>query len=95
VQIEPLNQDLRSQLGYDGDGAVIAAVVGGSPADEAGLQPGDVIQSVDHKPVHTASDVTSIMHGIAPGKTAALDVWRNGTRELVSVQVASQPDSSD
>jgi serine protease Do len=94
VQLEPLNQDLRSQLGYDGEGAVIAAVVGGSPADQAGLQPGDVIQGVDSKPVRTTGDVTSIMHGIAPGKTAALDVWRNGTRQLVSVQVAPQPDQS-
>jgi serine protease Do len=94
VQIEPLDQDLRSQLGYSGDGAVIAAVVGGSPADKAGLQPGDVIQSVDHKPVRTAGDVTSIVHGIAPGKTAAIDVWRNGTRQFVAVQVGSQPDQS-
>ncbi|HXM07189.1 MAG TPA: PDZ domain-containing protein, partial [Candidatus Acidoferrum sp.] len=94
VQIESLNQDLRSQLGYTGDGAVIAAVVGGSPADTAGLQAGDVIQSVDHKPVRTAADVTSIMHGIAPGKTAAIDVWRDGTRQLVAVQVGSQPDQS-
>jgi serine protease Do len=94
VQVESLNQDLRSQLGYTGDGAVIAAVVGGSPADTAGLQAGDVIQSVDHKPVRTAADVTSIMHGIAPGKTAAIDVWRDGTRQLVAVQVGSQPDQS-
>jgi len=94
VQIEPLNQAMRSQLGYTGEGAVIAAVVGGSPADKAGLQPGDVIQSVDHKPVRTTADVTSIMHGIAPGKTTAIDVWRNGTRQLVGVLVGSQPDQS-
>jgi serine protease Do len=94
VQVEALNSDLRSNLGYQGQGAVIAGVVSGSPADQAGLQPGDVIQSVNGKAVKGPSDVTSIVHAIAPGKSAAIDVWRNGTRQLVAVHVGSQPDQS-
>jgi S1-C subfamily serine protease len=96
VQLQPLDAGLRSQLDYTGQGAAIAAVVSGSPADQAGLQPGDVIQSVDAKTVHSPADVTSLVHAIAPGKTATLRVREaNGTRELVAVQLGSQPDQSD
>jgi serine protease Do len=96
VQLQPLDAGLRSQLGYTGHGAAIAAVVSGSPADLAGLQLGDVIQSVDAKTVHSPADVTSLVHAIAPAKTATLRVREaNGTRELVAVQLGSQPDQSD
>lgn len=40
-------------------GIVIAAVEPGSPADKAGLKPGDVITTVDGKPVHTGNDLVT------------------------------------
>jgi serine protease Do len=94
VQLQAFDANTRTELGYQGQGAVVMAVVGGSPADQAGLQPGDVIQSVDGKPVRTPDDVSSIVRKLAPGKTASLSVWRNGTRQLVAVQVGTQPDQS-
>jgi serine protease Do len=94
VQLRVLDANLRSQLGYTGQGAVIMAVVSGSPADQAGLQPGDVIQSVDGKTVAKPADVSAIIRKIAPGKTATLRVWSDGTRQLVAVHIAAQPDQS-
>lgn len=95
VQLQPLDANLRSELGYQGQGAAIMAVFGGSPADKAGLRPGDVIQSVDGKAVRKPADVSSIVRATAPGKTATLDLWDNGTRELVAVHVGSQPIQPD
>ena len=95
VQLQALDAKLRSEIGYQGQGAAIMAVVGGSPADKAGLQPGDVIQRVDGKTVRNPADVSSIVRGIAPGKTATLDVWKQGTRQLVAVHVGSQPIQPD
>jgi len=48
VEVSPMNADLASQLGVDKDmkGLVVRAVRSGSPADEAGLQTGDIIQRV-------------------------------------------------
>jgi serine protease Do len=94
VELQALDANMRTQIGYQGQGAVVMAVVGGSPADQAGLQPGDVIQSVDGKPIRTPDDVSAIVRKLAPGKTAGLGVWRNGTRELVAVHVGSQPGQS-
>jgi S1-C subfamily serine protease len=94
VQLQTLDANLRAQLGYQGQGAVVMAVVGGSPADRAGLQPGDVIQGVNGKLIRTPDDVSAIVRALAPGKTASLSVWTNGTRQLVAVHVGSQPDQS-
>jgi serine protease Do len=94
VQLQALDANMRSQLGCQGQGAVVMSVVGASPADQAGLQPGDVIQSINGKVIRTPGDVSAIVRKLAPGKTASLTVWSNGTRQLVAVHVGSQPDQS-
>ncbi len=86
---------MRSELNYTGNGVAVIGVIGGSPADQAGLEPGEVIQSVDGNPVASPTDVLSIVKKLAPGKTAALRVWNNGTRQFVAVHVGTEPDQSD
>jgi S1-C subfamily serine protease len=95
VQLEAVDANVRSQLSYKGQGAAIVAVVSGSPADQAGLEPGDVIQSINGKDVTSPADVTAAMQKLKPGQTASLHVWDNGTRQLVEVKVGSAPDTSD
>lgn len=95
VQLAPLDSDVRNSLGYNGNGVPIAGVMGGSPADKAGLQPGDVIERVDGKPVTTPAEVADAVHKVGPGKTVSLDVWSNGNRKLVPVQVAQVPQAAD
>jgi serine protease Do len=91
VSLEPLDGNVRSQIGYQGQGVAIAGVVGGSPADRAGLEPGDVIQSVDGKAVTNPDDVASIVHKTKIGAALALRVWSGGNRKLVSVNVGTAP----
>jgi S1-C subfamily serine protease len=95
VQLAPLDGNLRTQLNYQGQGAAVVSVVSGSPADQAGIAPGDVIQRIDGTAVHTPADVTAAVHALAPGRAATLTVWSAGTRELVGVHVAAQPDQTD
>jgi serine protease Do len=94
VQLEALDGNLRQQLSYTGDGVAIAGVVGGSAADQAGLQPGDVIQRVDGKGVGKPDDVASLIRGTKPGKTVSLEVWSSGTRHLVGVKVGASPNAA-
>ena len=50
--LQELTPDAAHQLGYDREkGALVASVAPGSPADEAGLQRGDLIQEINHKRV--------------------------------------------
>jgi serine protease Do len=75
-----LTQDVRQQLQAPSDvkGAVVERVVPGSPADNAGLQEGDVIVSVNRKPVQSASDAKEALSGVAKGQDALVLVWSNG-----------------
>ena len=75
-----LTPDLREQVQAPTDlkGAVIERVQPGSPADNAGLQAGDVIVSVNRKPVQSAAEVKEALSGIAKGQDALVLVWSNG-----------------
>ena len=91
VQLAALDEGVRGQLNYQGQGVAVMGVVGGSAADKAGLEPGDVIQSIDGKAVNKPADVASIVQQSAPGKHVSLNVWSNGTKRLVGVEVGAQP----
>ncbi|MDE3153810.1 MAG: Do family serine endopeptidase [Acidobacteriota bacterium] len=67
-------------------GALVQSVQQGSPADDAGLQPGDVILQVNRKPVHSASQAADLLRAVGQGSSAFLLVSRNGTEIFVSMQ---------
>jgi serine protease Do len=75
-----LTPDVRQQLrgGDNVKGVVIERVVPGSPADNAGLRPGDVIVSVNRHEVDSVADVQKSLGGIPKGQDALLLVWSNG-----------------
>jgi serine protease Do len=75
-----LNADARQQLNVPADvhGAAIADVRPGSPAEDAGLQPGDVVQEVNRKPVTSAEQFANAVHATPAGKDILLLVWSKG-----------------
>jgi serine protease Do len=69
-------------------GLLVVYVEAATPAAEAGLQPGDVIQSIDGKPVSTMTRTTQAL-ATQTGKPLTLEVVRNKTRRTVTL--AAQP----
>ena len=62
LEVADLDDDLRQQFGLkDAKGAIVAGVEQGSPAGDAGLQPGDLIVEVDRKAVHSAQEVDKLV----------------------------------
>jgi len=59
-------------------GAVVEDVQPGSPADNAGLQRGDVIMEVNRHSVKSASEVAQALSGVPTGQDALVLVWSNG-----------------
>ena len=87
----------------DTRGALVNDVRPGGPADKAGLQPGDVIRSVDGVAIEDSSDLPPVIGGMAPGSTAKLSILRDGKTIERSVtltkldedQVAAGPGRSE
>jgi serine protease Do len=75
--LEDLTPDVRQQLqaGEDVHGAVIQQVTPGSPADNAGLQQGEVITEVNRQPVHSAADVQKALSSVPKDSDALVLVW--------------------
>jgi serine protease Do len=80
VGITDLTSDMREQLQAPQSlkGAVIQRVQPGSAAEEAGLQPGDVIQSVNRQQTPSAADVQKALASVPKGQDAMVLVWGNG-----------------
>jgi len=90
VQLAPLG-DVRNQINYQGNGVAIVGVVSGTAADQAGLEPGDVIQAVNGTNVTSPQQITSMVHGMKPGQTVDLRVWSQGVKKLVAVKLGQAP----
>ena len=80
LAVDDLDQDARQQLQVPADvkGAAIAQVRPGSPAEDAGLQPGDVVLEVNRKPVTSAEQFANAVKSTPAGKDILLLVWSKG-----------------
>ncbi len=80
LSLGDLNQDTRDQIQVPSDvrGAVVQEVQPGSPADNAGLQAGDVIVEVNRHSQPSAADVAKALSDIPKGEDALVLVWSNG-----------------
>jgi serine protease Do len=80
IGIADLTSDVRDQLQAPANlkGAVIERIQPGSPADEAGLQPGQIIQSVNRQQTQSAADVQKALASVPKGQDAMVLVWGNG-----------------
>jgi serine protease Do len=78
--LSDITPDVREQLQAPTDvhGALVQRVVPGSPADNAGLQQGDIIVGVNRHDTPTASDVQKALSTVAKGQDALVLVWSNG-----------------
>ncbi|TMA96391.1 MAG: PDZ domain-containing protein [Deltaproteobacteria bacterium] len=85
LAVEPLGPDQARRLGLKaGTGVVVTDVADGSPADEAGLEPGDVIVEANRRPVRSAGDLG---RALAAGRQRALLlVRRNGASIFIEME---------
>jgi serine protease DegQ len=95
VGIQDLTPDLAEALKLgELRGAVIANIEPGSPAERAGLQVGDVVTTVDGRPVHGATDLRNRI-GLTPaGTTIRLAIKRGDAEQTVSVTIAAETGAS-
>ncbi len=89
VHIQPVTRELAKAMNLDErKGALVADVLAGGPADEAGVERGDVIVSFDGKAVERSHDLPAMVAATSVEKKASLKVVRNGEERSLTVQVA-------
>jgi serine protease Do len=92
LALAPLSNDMRSELGLSpsAKGVVVAQVKEGSPADESGLQAGDVIVRVGDNNVATPREAATKIHDAERAKKGAVPllVTRDGTTYYIALQLS-------
>ncbi len=73
------------------EGALLADVLPGGPADEAGLVPGDVVVGIDGEPIGSAEDLVNAIAAREPGERVTLELSDGRT---IEVELGERPESS-
>ncbi|WP_203414826.1 DegQ family serine endoprotease [Entomobacter blattae] len=92
VRIQPVNQDIADSLGLpSAQGALVAGVEPKGPAEKAHLQSGDVLLTLDGKPIE-ARFLPRMVADVPVGRVIKLGVWRQGKKLTLPLTIAALPE---
>jgi len=94
VQIQEVTPAIAKNLGLPSDhGALVADVTKGGPAEKAGLQQGDVIESFGGQQIDKLRDLTRAVAETPVGRTGKVKIWRKGHETTLEPVIAEQPEN--
>jgi serine protease Do len=89
IDARDLTPELARRLGYEDDhGALVATVEPGSPAADAGLARGDLIEKLNRTPIQSVGDLRRAVSSLKAGDTAAVLVRRGDRTFFVGVEIS-------
>ena len=92
---EALTPEIVQEFGIQvSEGALIAEVPAGNPADKAGVQPGDVVTGIGDTPVRTVEDMLGALRQRKPGDQVSVKIERNGNEQTIDVTLGDFPTTS-
>jgi len=95
VQIRDIDRETMEALDMDNrKGALVARVEGGSAADKAGIKAGDVIVGLNGEEINSAHDLPMRIAKQKPGKRVQVQIFRDGKRLSVPVELEEMPDET-
>lgn len=96
VRIQVVSKEIADSLGLkEAIGALVTDVNKKSPADKAGLKPGDVIIEFNGTKVKTMRDLPRLVGQAPVGKAASLKIWRNKKEIIKSVVLGRLEDTAE
>jgi serine protease Do len=92
-------QDLSSELAEyyritEKKGVLVTEVFKGDPADQGGIQAGDVIVAIDGKPVSTSRELSATIANLPVGHAVKLSVVRKEERKTIEVKLAKRAETA-
>lgn len=92
VEAQEITPDLAESFGLPGvEGALIAGVVRGSPADQAGVRPGDILLAVNAKPVKDPQVMLDMIAALKPDEKASFRLRRDSGIVELPVRIGKRP----
>jgi len=92
IEVQEITPEIAESFNLKStEGALIAGVLRGGPADRAGIHPGDVLVGVGDKPVSDSSSLLNLIAALPPGKIAQLRLIREQAEMRVGVTVEKRP----
>jgi serine protease Do len=92
VQIQSLSDDAAQALGLkDTNGAIVAEIIDGSPAEKAGVKQGDVVLAMNGTPIKDNRDLSRKVAALQVGQTTSFTVWRDFRKVNINVTIAKRP----
>ena len=91
IEAQIVPRDIIDATDLDEGGILIAAVLNGSPADHAGIVPGDIMTRINGKPLSNPQYTINMISQVKPGDTIEIELLRGWKRETLNVQVAERP----
>lgn len=92
VEPQDITPELAESFGLNAkNGAIVAGVLKGGPADKAGMKPGDILVAVDGKPVADTTDMLNLIAQLRPGNKAQMTVLRKNQQSILDVIVGKRP----
>ncbi|MDI6793543.1 MAG: DegQ family serine endoprotease [bacterium] len=95
VIIQELTPELADKLGLKGKkGVLVADILKDGPADQAGIEPEDLIVEIEDKEVTEVNQLRNMVADFEVGKRAKLKVIRNGQEKIIMVKIGEQPEDT-
>ncbi len=95
IAMEALDPETKEQFNAE-NGILVREVMAQSPADKGGIEPGDIILSIDGKALETPRDLQFEVAGKKPGKAVLFKILRNGKEmELEIIPELQNPDGME
>jgi serine protease DegQ len=92
VEVQEITPELAESFRMpSAEGALIAGVMRGSPADKAGIRPGDVLLAIDGKKVKDAENMLELIAALEPGQAGRIAVRRDGREIEVQAVIGKRP----
>ncbi|HKB59412.1 MAG TPA: DegQ family serine endoprotease [Gallionellaceae bacterium] len=90
VTIQPVDEELAQTFGLDRpEGALVSSVENDSPAEKAGIKPGDIIIKFNGRNVSSSSDLPPMVAELEPGTNVSLVVWRKDGSKTIALRVGA------